>query len=152
MLRVPFMLRVLPALLLLAAAPAGAADATADAETPGVRLEITEMKRDSGGTLTLRMVMINETDKPFGSGCTFREDSMPCNTISGVHLIDAANKKKYPVVRDDQRKCLCSGFESLKANSRLNLWAKLPAPPEAVEKISVIFPGFMPMDDVPIRK
>ena len=152
MLTLPLMLRVLPALILLAAARAEAADATADAETPGIRLEVTELKRDSGGTLTLRMVMINETDQPFGSACDFREEGLSCATISAVHLIDTANKKKYMVVRDDQKMCLCSGFDSLKANSRLNLWAKLPAPPETVEKISVIFPKFMPMDDVPIRK
>ncbi len=150
--RASLSLTVLPALLLLAAAPAGAADATADADVPGVRIEVTEMKRDSGGTLTLRMVMINETDKPFGSSCEFREEGLDCGTISAVHLIDLPNKKKYLVVRDDQKKCLCSRFAPVAANSRLNLWAKLPAPPDNVEKVTVILPGFMPMDDVPIRR
>jgi hypothetical protein len=148
--------RTLPIAFLLAliAAPvrAPAADATADAEVPGIRLEVTELKRDSGGTLTLRMVMINESNQSFGEACDFRADDLPCANIGGVHLIDAGNKKKYPVVRDDQRKCLCSGFNSLPANGKLNLWAKFPAPPDGVEKITVVMPKFMPMDDVPIRK
>jgi len=66
-------------------------------------------------------------------------------------LIDGANKKKYLVVVDSGKKCLCSeGLEPVPAKSRLNLWAKFPAPPVEVKKISVVVPHFTPIDDVPI--
>ena len=36
--------------------------------------------------------------------------------------------------------------------ARANLYAKFPAPPGDVEKITVEIPHFIPMDDVPISK
>jgi hypothetical protein len=112
-----------------------------------------DLKRDSGGTLTLRVVMINETGRIFGDNCAFREDGLDCETFSAVHLLDIANKRKYQTVRDEHRKCSCSvQVKGVPANGRINLWAKLAAPPENVEKITVVIPRFMPMDDVPIRK
>jgi hypothetical protein len=36
--------------------------------------------------------------------------------------------------------------------SRLNLWAKFPAPPEDVKKISITIPHFAPLDDAPISQ
>src|SRR5687768_9461090 len=48
-----------------AAAPAGApAIATADGETSGLRVEVTELKRASGGTVNLKIAMINDSAKP----------------------------------------------------------------------------------------
>src|SRR5436309_1574504 len=37
-------------------------------------------------------------------------------------------------------------------SARLSLWAKYPAPPDNVAKISVIIPHFAPMDDVPLGR
>ena len=125
--------------------------ASADADDPGIRVDVQELKRDSGGTLTLRFAIVNDTDKSWGDTCAFRESgSEGCKTISGVHLLDAANKKKYLVVRDAQGKCVCGTIESIAAKSSRNMWAKFPAPPDSVTKISVIIPNFMPLDDVPI--
>jgi hypothetical protein len=131
----------------------GKAIATAEAETPGVRVEVQELKRDEGGTVTVRFQMINDSDKAFGGGCEFRETgSEHCGKISGVHLLDPANKKKYLVVRDSKRECVCAAVDRLKPGERRNLWAKFPAPPDTVQKVSVIVPKFQPMDGVPISR
>jgi hypothetical protein len=130
--------------------------ATADGETPGVRVEVMELKRVSGGTVNLRFVMINDSGKAVGFGYSFVDrshDVVDFNSIGGVHLIDAAGKKKYFVVRDTGKKCVCSqNLKDLQPKSRMNLWAKFPAPPENVEKISIVIPHFMPLDDVPISR
>jgi hypothetical protein len=55
------------------------------------------------------------------------------------------------VARDSEQHCVCSrGVKGVQANSSVNLWAKFPAPPPDVKKISIIVPHFAPMDDVPI--
>jgi hypothetical protein len=116
--------------------PAAALSA-ADGEQPDQRVEVTELKRTSGGTVNLKFVMINDSNKDI----SFWQNFGGGNTISGVTLVDEKNKKKYFVVQDSERNCL-----------RINLWAKFPAPPEDVEKISVSIPHFQPMDDVPISR
>jgi hypothetical protein len=126
-----------------------AALATADGEQPDQRVEVTELKRTSGGTVNLKFVMINDSNKDISFWQGFGDG----NTISGVTLVDEKNKKKYFVVQDSENKCLCSsGLDRVKPMSRINLWAKFPAPPEDVEKISVSIPHFEPMDDVPISR
>jgi len=71
----------------------------------------------------------------------------------GVYLLELAGKNKYEVVRDADKHCICShDIPVVKAKSSLNLWAKFPAPPDGVEKIGVVVPHFIPMDDVPISK
>src|SRR5438477_227671 len=73
--------------------------------------------------------------------------------VRGIDQIDAANKKKYLVVKDADKHCLCSrNLEHVASKSSANLWAKFPAPPESVQKIGVVVPHFIPMDDVPISR
>ena len=139
------------------AAPlAGPALATADGDTPGVRVEVQELKRSSGDTLTLRFAMINDSDKGLSFGYDFGDKDQGAkdyNNIGGVHLIDAVGRKKYFVTRDTENNCVCSrDVPTIAPKSRANLWAKFPAPPEDVQKITVVIPHFIPMDDVPITR
>ncbi len=127
--------------------------ATTDSEQPGIRLEVTEFARTSGGTLTLKFAIINESDESLGFSHEFGDPSVGSDygSIGGTHLIDNEGQKKYLVLRDQDQKCVCSsGLSSVEAGSSLNLWAKFPAPPADVKQISVIVPHFIPMDDVPI--
>ena len=137
-------------------APSAAAIASADGETSGARVEITELKRSSDNTLTLKFVMVNDSDKPLGFGYDYgdKDNSIKDYTsIGGVTLVDSAGKKKYFVVRDAERNCLCShGLKDLAPASRANLWAKFPAPPDDVQKIGILIPHFGPIDDVPISR
>jgi hypothetical protein len=136
------------------ATPAKQAIASADGEKPGVRVEVNELKRVSGGTVMLRFAMINDGNNEVSFGYDFaQKGTNDYGNIGGVHLIEPVGKKKYLVVRDSQGACDCSqGLTRVAANSRMNLWARFPAPPDNVEKIGVVIPHFSPMDDVPLGK
>lgn len=140
-----------------AAAPSGLPPiASADGELAGVRVEVTELKRSSGGTLNLKFAMINDSDESVSFGYSFVDkahDNTDFGGIGGVHLIDPVGKKKYFVARDSENKCLCSQKVSdVPKRGRTNLWAKFPAPPDDVERISIVVPHFSPMDDVPLSR
>ncbi|MEN3355857.1 MAG: hypothetical protein V7640_4015 [Betaproteobacteria bacterium] len=138
-----------------AASAAGKAIATSDGEKPGSRVEVQELKRVSGGTVMLRFAMINDADQQLNFGYDFGDRNTRDHfaNIGGVHLIDAVGKKKYLVVRDSQDQCDCSrNLKDLAPKSRVNLWARFPAPPDNVEKVTVVVPHFSPMDDVSLSR
>ena len=150
-----------PILVAQAPKPAGAPPAvksiaTADGEAPETRAEILELKRTSGNQLMLRFMIVNESGKPF----QFLErmadpanSSTDYGSVSGVHILDAANKKKHFVLRDAEGNCVCSRkLDDVAAKGRLTVWARFPAPPEATQKVSVVIPHFIPVDDVPIAR
>ena len=73
--------------------------------------------------------------------------------VGAVQLVDPVGKKKYFVARDAEGKCVCSrGIPDVAPHSRLSLWAKFPAPPDDVQKISIVIPHFQPLDDVTISR
>ena len=128
--------------------------ASADGEAPGSRIEVQELKRVSGDTMMLRFALINDADVPLRVGFNFGAmSSYDYDSVAGVHLIEPVGKKKYLVVRDSANNCDCSrGVKDVAAKSRVNLWARFPAPPDSVEKIVVVVPKFSPMDDLPIGR
>lgn len=129
--------------------------ATTEGETPGLKVEITELKRTSGGTLTLRFTMINESDKMFNfSDLAMPEDLTGSgHAIGSIHLLDPVGKKKYFVARDGEGNCVCSSrLVNLARGARINLWAKYAAPPDDVERISIVIPKFLPLEDVPVSR
>jgi len=126
---------------------------TSDGESPGTRVEVQELKRSSGGTVTLKFTMINDSNGQLETGSRFGESGQnkDFRSIGGITLIDPVSKKKYLVVRDSEGNCICSvGIPDINSKSRSNLWAKFPAPPQDVKKVSIVIPHFIPMDDVPI--
>ena len=131
--------------------PAGAAViASADGERAGSRAEIHELKRSSGGTVTLKFSIVNDSDEEFDFGYYMGNATKDIASIADTYLVDPLAKKKYLVVRDSNDACLCSRNLSAIGRTRVNLWAKFPAPPEGVERLTVVLPHFMPMDDVPL--
>jgi hypothetical protein len=122
---------------------AAAQELAAEGEMPGSKAVITSLKRDGGGTVTLRIQLVNDGTQPIKTygilGQLF--------SLDAVTLVDTANKKKYLVVRDADRKCLCSELrQDFVPGSRFNQWAMFPAPPDNVQKITVVIPGFAPVD------
>ena len=147
-------------LALLIPALSFAADPVAktDGETAGLRLEVIELKRSSGDTLTLRFNLINDSGESFkASGWYFGDykghQNQDIGNVGAITLIDTVGKKKYFVIRDTDENCVCSNpIPSVNAKSRAALFAKFPAPPSDVKKIGVVIPHFIPMDDVPISQ
>jgi hypothetical protein len=119
-------------------------------EFPGLTLTVQELKRSSNA-LTLKFVLQSKGGMAFGYD--FGEGGKEFGSIGGIHLIDAANKKKYFVVRDADGSCVCSrDIANIAAGSQSVLWAKFPAPPDDVQKITVEVPHFPPIEDVPITR
>jgi len=118
--------------------------ATADGEQPGVRIDITELKRTSGDTVTMRFTLINDSGSDVSPYSLFEGSD-----LRDVHLIDAVGKKKYLTIRDASNKCVCSaniGGAFPGGQNAMNLWARFPAPPADVKEVSVVFPHFIPTD------
>ncbi len=130
--------------------------ASADGEQSGVTVVVKELKRASGGIVSLKLTVINNSDKKVGFGYHFADpdhEGKDISTIGGAQLIDPVGKKKYFVARDGDDRCVCSQrIGDIEPGKSTNLWAKFPAPPEDVQKISVVIPHFAPLDDVPISR
>ena len=125
--------------------------ATTDGETSGTRIDVQELKRQSGGTVMLRFTAVNDSDQEIPNYIFQAQEGS--HSVDAVYLIDFVGKKKYEVVRDAEKHCICShDIPALKPKSSLNLWAKFPAPPNNVDKIGIFFPHFAPVDDVPLKK
>jgi hypothetical protein len=135
--------------------PAGAQVlATSDSEEGDKKVEITDLKR-SGDAVTLRFRMINQSSKAVDFGYTYGESTLTTDygSVGGIHLIDQKNRKKYLVMRDEKNACVCSrGLKTIEPEKSAMLWARFPAPPEGTEKVTVVIPKFLPIDDVPIAK
>jgi Cu/Ag efflux protein CusF len=139
-----------------ASTPAATGIATADPDVGGVTVTVKELKRTSGGTLSLKFAITNSSGKDVRTGYNYGDPDHQIrdyDSVGGVTLLDAVGKKKYFVARDSEGKCVCSqGFKDIAPGATSNGWAKFPAPPDDVQKISVVIPHFSPMDDVPISK
>jgi hypothetical protein len=134
-----------------AATPKGIA--SADGERPGVTATITELKRSSGGLISLKMTIVNASDANLDVGYAFGDGTKDFGTFGALQLIDPVGRKKYFVARDTEGSCVCSrDVKDVKKGETLNVWAKFPAPPPDVQKVSVVIPHFTPLDDVPISQ
>ena len=141
----------------VAAAPTAGAIASSDGEKSGSHIDVTELKRTSGGTINLKFVLSNNGSETLHMSSDFMGDSHVSRDayrgISGIHLLDPVNKKKYFVVTDAEKNCVCSkDVADIQPGSKANLWAKFPAPPPEVQKITIEIPHFAPIDDAPISQ
>lgn len=132
--------------LVLAAGSVAAQGLEGEGERAGTKIIVRELKRDEGGTVTLKFHMINDNE---AAESVYRLLDGPLD--NHVHLMDAASKKKYLVVKDSSGACECSNVKGDVAKDKpVNLWAKFPAPPDSVQKITVIVNGFSPVESVPL--
>lgn len=134
--------------------PPASALGTSDNDKGTGRAELMELKRISGGMLMLRMALVNTSSAPMSLATEYTDSNTgDVYSVSGVTLIDPVNKKKYFVVRDAAGHCVCSeGLKDLKPGDRAMAWARFPAPPEDLQKISVMIPHFSPIDEIAITK
>lgn len=145
-----------------APAPGGgaAAVATQESDVAGVEAAILEVKRAGADTVTVRWQYRNKTaeQKELIKSLTYIVNTWEYGLAAEAYLVDPVNRKKYLVVKDAQGFPLAAKVEPtsyslmLAANQTLTTWAKFPAPPENVLKISVYVPRVPPFEDVPISK
>ena len=119
-----------------------------DSNVAGIVAEITECKRQDG-VLTVRVRLRNTGDK-----------DVRVSLISGRNYDSyyvTAGGKKYFILRDSEKTPLApqgDGFGNLSAGVAKGAsyvwWAKFPAPPADVKKISYFTPMTPPFDNVPI--
>ena len=76
------------------------------------------------------------------------------NWGDGIYIIDSANQRKHLVVRTNKKPVVSTSETplSIEPGSSINLWAKFPAPPLDVKKVSIYIPGVAPMEDIPISE
>ncbi len=119
-------------------------------EFPGITVAVQELKRGTN-TVTLKLVMTNQSSQSFAPYFYFHEAQG--GSVDGIHLIDPVGKKKYFVVKDSDGACLCSrSIQGLAPGAQSVLWAKFPAPPDDVQKMTVEIPHFPPIEDVVVSR
>jgi hypothetical protein len=131
-----------------ASAPATGAIATQETNWPGVVAEVTEVRR-KGNTLTAKVRLRN--GGPDGQQVEVK--------FEAVYLMDAANAKKYEVLRDEKGAYIAdlkSGwsdrwYDTLEPTQTHVLWIKFPAPPPEVTAITLQLPNTPPFEDLPIQ-
>ena len=75
--------------------------------------------------------------------------------LSETYLLDPVNKKKHLVVTDAKGRPIGTDIGNsfrVKPNQSYAAWAKFPAPPASVEKITVVIAKTPPFEDVAIGK
>jgi len=144
------MLACLAFVSMLAVAPlstrtAAAAEPLASQETntDGIMAEVTECRRKEG-VLNIRVRFKNTGD----------EDKQVYVDGSGYdNTYLTAEKKKYLVLKDSQNKPLASPTYNIgvKKGGSYVWWAKYPAPPDAVKKVTFYSQAAPPIGDIPIQ-
>jgi hypothetical protein len=133
-------------------------------DVPGISVSINQLRRSDPNTVTLIFTIANKGTESFSYDWTWGEfgvvDIGDARTydVSGVYLIEPVGKKKYLVLRDTEKRCVCTiglvrAGESLKGivpGQDTTLFAKFPAPPADVSKMSVVIPHFPVFDGVPL--
>jgi len=84
--------------------------------------------------------------------------SEPFSLVYHAYLVDARNRTKYPVLKDNRGNLVAGKHGGpgkvvvLAPGKTLGTWAKFAAPPADARKISVFIPGVQPFEDVPVSE
>jgi hypothetical protein len=130
-----------------APAPAGAL-ATQDTNVPGIAADFTECKRKEG-VLSVKLRFRNTSSA---------ETAVPVISARNYEAFYvAAANKKYFILKDSEGTYLTpsgDGFGNLSVhlptNQQYTWWAKFPAPPADVKKVTLMTPLAPPFEDIPV--
>lgn len=148
---------VLAAVLLFGSAAAWALESGLDRQqaepiavlelAPGVRLEVLELKRVTGGLLHLTLHVVNDTDEQVDA----RNWGMPGG---GVRLLDLVNLKRHDPGNGSSASHYGPDGLSIylvAPHGRREYWAQYQAPPDDVTVMTLQIPGMAaPLYDIPI--
>ena len=122
--------------------------ATQDSEVSGVQTDLLSVKRTADNAVEVRWRWRNTTDKR--ATITGRQ-----GLKEQTYLLDPANKKKHLALTDAKGKVVGSslpGIVTLKAKEEVSAWARFPAPPPDVDKVTVVITKTPPFEGVTIAK
>lgn len=113
----------------------------------GLTLVINQVKRDSGGFLTVQGEIKNEGDQAKNTaGWAGSESAVVAknpNSVAGATLVDKVGKKRYYVLRDTDSNCLCTtGIVPLQPGKATPVFMQFPAPPETSTEVDFTLPTF----------
>jgi len=122
---------------------------------PALQCDVVEVKRVSGGALSIRWRLTNTAGSSAG-GLTATAPSKPINYSfhwDEIYYIDPAENKKYTIITDPSNNRVAGIFEGeIAAGQQRGSWAKFAAPPPSSTKISFTITGFPPFEDLPISQ
>ncbi|MFD7945245.1 hypothetical protein [Streptomyces sp. NPDC059744] len=113
----------------------------------GMLLVINEVKRDSGGFVTVQGELKNQGDVAVNpsawSGSETAIVNKNLNSVGGATLVDKAGKKRYYILRDTDGRCLCTvGMTAVQPGSSLPVFMQFPAPPSTTTEVDFSLPTF----------
>ncbi len=139
-----------------AAAPAAPAQGVLASQefsnNPNLRCDVLEVKRVSGGALLVKW-RLSRPPAAAGAGLAAQADDKGVHhsfSWSNVYVTDPAENKKYSGLKDSQGVWIGYGDNKIYGpGQQQGMWMKFPAPPPTSTKVSFVFPGFPPFDDLP---
>lgn len=113
----------------------------------GLVMTIHQVKRDSGGFVTLQASIKNEgTQSKNTTAWAGTETALLAknpNSVAGATLVDKVGKKRYYILRDTENRCLCTtGIPPLLAGKTTTVFMQFPAPPETTTEVDFTLPTF----------
>ncbi|NED87544.1 hypothetical protein G3I76_46595 [Streptomyces sp. SID11233] len=113
----------------------------------GLTFVVNQVKRDSGGFVTVQGTIKNEGDQPKNSGGWGGAESAVVaanpNSVAGATLVDKVGKKRYYVLRDTESRCLCTtGILPLQPGKSTPVFMQFPTPPASTSEVDFTLPTF----------
>jgi hypothetical protein len=116
-------------------------------EVEGVEVTVVEARRGEGDIVTVKWTLENKTDKRVQVTKERAGWYDPYRVTGDAYFLDARNRKKHTVIRDDKRVPLAAkygkenNFTFIEPKRKVALWAKFNAPPADVTKVELHLPG-----------
>ena len=118
---------------------------------PQLRCDLLEVKRVSGGSLTVRWRLVHTGGVSQGMVASAPKVIDYNYDYPQLYYTDPAENKKYGFLSDTQQNRLIQvWYGRLEAGQQRANWAKFPAPPATSKKITIHIPHFPPFEDIPV--
>ena len=113
-------------------------------QDPNLKCDVLQVKRVSGGAVLIKWRMTRRGAQ--GSKSIYHTWGW-----SGVYFTDPGENKKYEGLKDSAGNWIAQGeSKTYQPGDQQVVWMKFPAPPASAGKITFIFPGFPPFEDLPV--
>jgi hypothetical protein len=122
------------------------------AESPqDLAVEVRQLRADGPDIVVLQLSVTNLSSAPRVLANRFAAAQADRGTVADLSLVDRRAGTRYFVLRDRQRRPVCSReLSPLAPGERRTLWAKFPAPPAGARELDVIVPGAPPLRGIPL--